>query len=192
MRDQLQRSAGVSVTAFAVALLWASGAHAQDVFDTAAVIVDDKDADADAFIENAGNFAGVDVQKVCIEGGDSVVISSFSPHPDSTRAKQKLQAKVSQSQKGNEPPIFIEGTGSMNFDVELECAKSQIKADVNLAKGKGRFDLKGKKCTGLTEDQVIYVVDVCQTAKNTKVKAKDSEIKKIQVKGKGSAEEALL
>jgi Fe-S cluster assembly iron-binding protein IscA len=190
MREQLQRSVGA--TAFAVALLWAGGAHAQVVFDTAAVIVDDKDADADAFLENSGNFAGVDVQKVCIEGGDSVVIASFSPHPDSTQAKQKLQAKVSQSQTGNEPPIFVEGSGTMNFDVELDCEKSQIKADVNLEKGKGRFDLKGKKCTGLTEDQVIYVVDVCQTAKNTKVKAKGSEIKKIQVKGKGSAEEALL
>jgi Fe-S cluster assembly iron-binding protein IscA len=192
MRNRFQRSVGAGAAALAVGLFSAGAAQAQDVFNTVAFIVDDKDTDADAFLENSDNSASVDVQKICIEGGDSVTISSFSPHPDSTQAKQKLKAKVSQSQNGNQPPIFIEGAGTMTFDVELTCEKSQIKADANLDKGKGRFDLKGKKCTGLTEDQVIYVQDVCQTAKNTKVKGKGSELKKIQVKGKGIAEPALF
>lgn len=192
MRSQFQRTATASITALAVGLLWVGAAHGQDVFDTAASIVDGKDADAEAFLENSGNFASADVQKVCIEGGDSVVISGFSPHPDSSQAKSSLRARVSQSQKGNEPPIFVEGSGTMNFEVELECQKSEIKADANLNKGKGRFSLKGKNCLGLDEAQIIYVLDVCQTARNTKVKAKGVEIKKIQVKGKGSAQQAPL
>jgi Fe-S cluster assembly iron-binding protein IscA len=192
MRNRFERTVGASIAALAVGLFSTGAAQAQDVFDTVASIVDAKDADAEATLENSGNSANVTVEKICIEGGDSVIISSFSPHPDSTQAKQKLKAKVSQSQAGNEPPIFVEGTGTMTFDVELTCEKSQIKADADLDKGKGRFDLKGKKCTGLTEDQVIYVQDVCQTAKNTKVKGKGSDLKKIQVKGKGTAEEALL
>lgn len=83
----------------------------------------------------------MNVQKICIEGGDSVTITSLSPHRDSTQAKKNLKAKVSQSQRGNEPPIFVEGAGTLNFDVELECQKSSVKGDADLSKGKGQFSL---------------------------------------------------
>lgn len=192
MRNRLQRAAGATVTALAVGLLWTGASQAQDVFDTVAVISDAKDTDADAVLENQDNVANVDVQKTCIEGGDSVTIGSFSPHPDSAQAKRKLKAKVSQSETGNEPPVFVAGSGTMTFDVELTCKKSSVRADADLGKGKGRFELKAKNCIGLTTDQLIYVLDVCRAAKNTKVKAKGEVIKKITVKGKGVAELASL
>jgi hypothetical protein len=190
MRNRFMRIGGVAV--LALGLSWADAALAQTVFDTVAVISDSKDTDAEAFLQNAGTTAFVDVQKICVEGEDSVAISSFSPHPDGTQAKQKLSARVEQKEKGNEPPIFVAGSGTMAFDVELACEKSHVRGDASLEKGQGRFGLKGKNCTGLTADQVIFVQDVCQTARNTKVKGSGDVLKQVQVKGKGSATEPML
>jgi hypothetical protein len=188
MRNGIEtRSAlGVLLTALAVALLLAGVAQAQEVFDGAATISDDKDADADALLVNAGSTAFVDIQKTCVEGEDEVTIVGFSTHPDATSV-DKGEAEVEQSEKGNQPDILVAGSGSMDFEVDLECDKSEVSGKADIDKSKGKFEIKAKKCEGLTTEQVIFVQDVCANAKNTKIKADGTQIKKLQVKGKGPA-----
>lgn len=189
MRIRIHRAAGAFCTAFALAFLCAGGAQAQEVFDTAADINDDKDLDASAFLVNQGTTAFVDVQKTCVEGEDSVTISSFSDHPDKTKASNP-SAGVEQGQKGNEPTIVVSGEGALEFEVALVCEKAEVSGDADLKKSKGKFDLKGKNCAGLDIEEVVFVQDVCRNAKNTKIKSKEDVLQKVQVKGKGIATEA--
>jgi len=187
-RMETRTAFGMFVTGLAAALLCAGTAQAQEVFDGVATISDDKDADADALLVNAGTTAYVDVEKTCIEGEDEVTITSFSNHPDATSA-DKGEAEVEQSEKNNQPEITVAGSGSMTFEVDLDCDKSEVSGKADVDKSKGKFEIKAKKCEGLTTDQVVFIQDVCANAKNTKIKTDGTQIKKLRVKGKGPASE---
>jgi Fe-S cluster assembly iron-binding protein IscA len=190
MRMRFQSAACAVPTALAVGLFCAGMARAE-VFDGAANIDDNKDADAGAFLVNDGTTAFVDLGKTCIEGEDSVDISAFTTHPDQTKAKD-AKAEVAQEQKDNQPDIEVAGSGMMNFEVTLDCEKAEAGAKADLDKSKGKFEIKAKNCSGLTQDQLTFVRDVCATADNTKIKADAALLKKLKVKGKGDASEPPL
>lgn len=189
MRMRFQNAACAAFAALAVGLFCGGTARAE-VFDGAANIDDSKDSDAGAFLVNDGTTAFVDLGKTCVEGEDAVDIFAFTTHPDETEAKD-AKAEVSQEEKGNQPDIGVAASGMMSFEILLECEKAEVGAEADLDKSKGKFEIKAKNCSGLTQDQLTFVRDVCANADNTKIKADAALLKKLKVKGKGDASEPL-
>lgn len=78
--------------------------------------------------------------------------------------------------------------------MDLTCAHSSARGTVGITQTdalpiNGRFDAKGRDCTGMTADQAQYVVDTCAFQEFLKINVdrNTGELTRFSIKGRGAA-----
>jgi hypothetical protein len=186
---------------------FAGAAFAQDtvpdgVFD----IEDDKESDATGRVTADGSEFGAFAKVECsppstTNGADGSSIFIRTEHPDAVKGK-KNKMEVEQSQKENLPKVIVlTGGGTGTITADLTCEKASVDASVDTKKNTGKFSAKAKNCTCVVGDdnsqavcdaheaRLEQVATDCDGFDSLKGDIDGNTIKKIKIKGKGTAKE---
>jgi hypothetical protein len=177
---------------FGAGLLFAAGTTSAQVVNGDFVIEDDRNSLIEAFVSSVDDSNFVEITAECQSGGDSVVITADTNHPDDVRINQN-KADVRQRNKFNENTVFISATGSQQFSgAVFDCRSTKVEASVNTRRepNNGNFRADVRQCsTSLSGAQVGFVGATCAATREVNGSFNEStgEVLRLRINGRGTA-----